>query len=228
MEAKIEKTYLTVPHEKGNITFQDSSFNGTHGNVAEQIDKAKLNRPTSPETASLIYDILQNKEVKYGLEMIKIIKDSWILEFTGNLYLPKSNEEINNGVILEYNPKITNGKLVMNKNSLIKRLQENDPLVKFVPFGYKINEQTPKEFRKNPYIREMYGKEGAEKITEVSSKYKNKPYIYSFDSVDEEKTRMSALYGSWLFDFRLVVFSDCWNNNVKGHAFGISPQEKKV
>ena len=203
MEAKIEKTYLTVPHEKGNITFQDSSFNGTHGNIAEQIDKAELKRPTSPETASLIYDVFQNKEAK-------------------------SNEEINNGVILEYNPKITNGKLVMNKNSLIKRLQENDPLVKFVPFGYKINEQTPKEFRKNPYIREMYGKEGAEKITEVSSKYKNKPYIYSFDSVDEEKTRMSALYGSWLFDFRLVVFSDCWNNNVKGHAFGLYPQEKKV
>jgi len=97
-----------------------------------------------------------------------------------------------------------------------------------VPFGYKINEQTPKEFRKNPYIREMYGKEGAEKITEVASKYKNKPYVFSFNSVDEEKTRMSALYGSWLFDFRLVVFSDCWNNNVKGHAFGLYPQEKKV
>jgi len=227
MEAKIEKTYLTVPHGKGNIAFQDSSFNGTHGNVAEQIDKAELKRPTSPETASLIYDFFQNKEGKYGLEMIKIIKDGWILEFTGNLNLPKSNEEINNGVIIEYNPKITNRKLVMNKNSLIKRLQENDPLVKFVPFGYKINEQTQKEFGKNPYIREMYGKEGAEKITEVASKYKNKPYIYSFDSVDEEKTRMSALYGSWLFDFRLVVFSDCWNNNVNGHAFGVCPREKK-
>ena len=176
MKVKEGKTSLTISHEGGELTFQYPAFSGTYGSVAEQIDKEGLKRPNSPETASLVYDAFQNKDGKYESEIIKILKENWFWEFTGNLYLPKSNEE-KNGVILEHNPKIENGKLIMDKNSLIKRLKENDSQVKFVPFGFKIDSQNSFEFQKNPYIQARYGKEGAEKIAEVASKYTNKPYI---------------------------------------------------
>ena len=227
MKAIVGKSYLTeIPHEEGNLSFQHPAFKGTYGNVAEQIDEAGLKRPNSPETASLVYDAFQNKDEKYESEIISILKDNWFWEFTGNLYLPKSDEEINNGVILEYNPKIKNGNLIMNKNSLIKRLKENDALVKFVPFGYKIEKQSSLELSKNPYIVARYGEEGAEKIAEVASKYENKPHVWNFNSVDEEKVRMSVLGRNWSFDGRLLVDGNFWNGLNQGHAFGVCPQEK--
>ena len=222
MKAKIGKSYLAeIPHEGNEIAFQYPAFRGTYGNVAEQIDKEGLKRPTSPETASLIHYAFQNPKGQYESEIIDILRNNWLWEFTGNLYLPKSNEEINNGVILETNPTIEKGKLKMNKDSLIKRLQENDSLVKFVPFGYKTGEQTASELGKNPYIIARYGEEGAEKVAKIISKYKVNPYLYSFDSVDEEKIRISALGGGGSFGLRLSVIGDYWCDDEGGHAFGV-------
>ena len=228
MKVKEGKTSLTISHEGGELTFQYPAFSGTYGSVAEQIDKEGLKRPNSPETASLVYDAFQNKDGKYESEIIKILKENWFWEFTGNLYLPKSNEEINNGVILEHNPKIENGKLIMDKNSLIKRLKENDPLVKFVPFGYKIEKQSSLELSKNPYIVARYGEEGADKIAKVADKYSNKPHLWSFDSVNEEKVRMSALHRGWDVDVRLIVGGCDGGGNFRGHAFGVCNSEKSL
>ena len=219
---EIHKGYvkMVVPHEGGKITLQYPSFKGYYGNVADSIDKEGLKRLTSPKTASLVYDAFKNPKGEYESQIIKILNDAWLWEYTGNLYLPKSDEEINDGVIIENNPKITNGKLDMNKNDLIKRLKENDADVKFVPFGFKIGEQNLIEFQNNPYIKARYGKEGAEKIAEVASKYKKNPYIYSFNSVDGEKVRMSALYRNWGLGNRLDVAGDSWDDSGNGHAFG--------
>src|SRR3989344_1317866 len=204
MKIKEGKTYLTVPHAGGELSFQYPAFEGTYGNIAEQIDEAGLKRPNSPKTASLVYDAWQNKEGKYESEIISILKINWLWEFTGNLYLPKrEGEEFHNGVLIEYNPKIEKGKLVMDKNSLIKRLKEKDSLVKFVPFGYKIGEQSSLGLSENPYVVARYGEEGAEKIAKVADKYSNKPFLWRFSSVDEEKIRMSALCGDWYFGGRL-------------------------
>src|SRR3989338_3258595 len=146
---EIEENYIKmkVSHKGGELTFQYPAFKGTYGNVAEQIDKDGLKRPNSPKTASLVYGAWKNSEGEKESEIIKILINNWLWEFTGNLYLPKSNEEINNGVILEYNPKITNGKLIMDKNSLVQRLKKNDSSVNFVPFGYKIDSQNLFEFQ---------------------------------------------------------------------------------
>jgi hypothetical protein len=222
MEAKIGKSYLTgIPYEKGNITFQYPAFKGYYLNVASAIDKDNLKRPNSPKTASLVYDAFKNSNRKYESEIIKILNEAFLWEFTGNLYLPKSNEKVNNGVILEYNPKIENGKLKMDKTSLIKRLNENDSNVKFVPFGFKIGKQNLIELQKNPYIIARYGKEGAEKIAKIASKYKNEPHVDSFDSVNEEKVRMSALDTGWNPDAGLLVVCKDWFGGDYGYAFGV-------
>ena len=222
MKTIIGKSYLTeIPHEGRELSFQYPSFKGTYGNVANEIDKAGLKRPNSAETASLVYDAWKNQKGEKESEIISILKNNWLWEYTGNLYLPKSNEEISNGVILEINPKIINGKLAMDKNSLVQRLKENDPLVKFVPFGFKTGTQNLIEFQKNKYIIERYGKEGAEKIAEVASKYKNNPYVNIFNSVNKEETRMSSLSDSWDFYYRLDVYGNYWDDINDGRAFGV-------
>jgi hypothetical protein len=225
---KVEKGYtkLMIPHEGNEITFQHPAFRGTYANVANELDRAGLKRPTSPEVASLVYDAWKNPKGEHESEIINILKNNWLWEFTGNLYLPKSNEEVNNGVILEYNPTIQNGKLVMDKNSLIKRLQENDSNVKFVPFGFKTGQQNLLEFSKNPYLVARYGEDGAEKIAEVASKYNKNPVIWSFDSVDEEKTRVSSLYDYWGDDGGLDVVGNYWDDDDFGHAFGVRAAKK--
>jgi len=225
MKAKIGKTLLTkIPHERGELTFQHPAYRGTAENVSEQIDKAGLKRPTSSETASLVYDAFQNPEGEYESEIIKILKNNLLWEFTGNLCLLKSNDEVNNGVILETNSNFAIGRLNMNKQSLIKRLQENDSLVKFVPFGYKMGEQTPLELVKNPYIIARYGEEGADNIAEVASKYKKNPKLWGFDSVNEGTARMSSLGVNWGLG-RLDVGRN-WGIYVDGHAFGVCNSEK--
>jgi len=226
---KIEKGYtkLTVPHKDKEITFAYPAFKGTYTNVAEAIKKEGLILSTSGQTASLVYDASQNKEGKYESEIIKILKDNWLWEFTGNLYLPKSDDEVNNGVILEDNPMIQNGKLIMDKNSLVKRLQENDPSVRFVPFGYKTGEQSSRNLEKNLYIIARYGEEGAQKIAEVADSYKSNPRLWSFDSVDSEKISLSALFGDWYVGRGLNVGVGDWNGGSSGHSFGVRAERRE-
>ncbi|MCL5730046.1 MAG: hypothetical protein M1165_00565 [Candidatus Pacearchaeota archaeon] len=223
MEVKEGITYLTVPHEGGKTTFQYPAFGGYIGDIAESIDRAGLRRSSSPETASLVYDASKNPKGKYESEVLKILNERWLWEFTGNLYLPKSDKkedkDVNNGVIIEYNPQIENNRAVMNRNSLVRRLNNNDPNVKFVPFGFKTGEQSFSELGKNPYIIARYGEEGAEKIAEVASKYKFKPVLWSFDSVNEETARLSALSGNWNVGGLDVV--GYWGGNDDGRSFGV-------
>jgi hypothetical protein len=115
-----------------------------------------LKRPSSSEIVSIVYNSFKNSKGEYESQIIEILNNSWLWEFTGNLYLPRSNEDINNGVILENNPQIANGQLVMDKSSLIKRLLENDSSVKFVPFGYKTREQTHKELRESLHYSKIW------------------------------------------------------------------------
>lgn len=223
---KVEKkTTLNVPHLGKTISFEYPEFFGDCRSVAREIDAAGLKRPDSSETASLFYNVFQNQEGMCESEIIRNQRERGFWEFTGNLYLPKSSEEINNGVILETNPKITNGDLQdlqMDRESLIDRLQENDPLVRFVPFGFKTGLQEASKLAKNPYIVARYGEEGAEKIAEIASKYKNSPVLYSFDSVDREKTRISFFNHGYNLKNRLEISGDLYDP-YDGQAFGVSP-----
>jgi hypothetical protein len=223
MEVEVGKILLKkIPHEGKEINFLYPAFRGNYGEVSGKIDKAGLKRPYSPEIASLIDNAWKNPRGEYESKILDILTENWLWEYTGNLYLPKSNEEINNGVILEYNPKIVTGKLSMDKNSLIERLRENDPLVKFVPFGYKISGQTPGELEINPYIIARYGEEGAENIAAIASRYDSNPHLYSFICVDEEKAMMSGMDNT--FDHsRLIIGGNIINFLSYGHSFGRYP-----
>jgi len=214
------KTHLTrIPHGEEEIIFEYPPFKGEYEEVVETIELTPLTIPFSSQIASLIYDAWIYPIGEYQFKILNSLKKNFIWEFTGNLYLPKSNDEIANGVILEHNPKIINGKMTMDKSSLIKRLYENDSLVKFVPFGFKTGEQNWKELEKNQYVIERYGPEGAEKVAEVASKYKNNPFLYCFDSVKQEKVAKSTID----VDFKGKSLDICGDifGNFDGDAFGL-------
>lgn len=190
---------IKVPHKGGTITFQYPAFRGDYGysGVAHQIydgdayqinekyegripSKTNLRRPTSAETASLVYWAFQNPKGYLESRVISKFKgEGHLVEFTGNLYLPESDEEISNGVILEDDPMIAchSYGLQMNKQDLVRRLEKNDPSVRFVPFGYETGTLTPKELEKNAYMIARYSEEGAQKIAEVASKLENHPSL---------------------------------------------------
>ena len=220
MEVKTGEILLeNIPHEGKEIKFLYPPFRGPYGEVADAIEKAGLKKPSSGELASLIYDAWKNSRGEYESRLLDILTTGWLWEYSGNLYLPKSNEEINDGVIIEETPKIIDGKLSMDKNSLVERLRGNDPLVKFVPFGYKIGFMTFRELLCNPYILARYGNEGAEKIVRISSKYKSNPGLYSFSNVDKEKAVMSG-FDNALENNRLIIGGNVYNHISYGHCYG--------
>src|SRR3989344_8373258 len=135
---------------------------------------------------------------KYSKEIREIMKNYWLWAFTGNHYIPGK------GVYIAPDPEIRNGRPFMEESELVKRLEAHDPSVRFVPFGFKTGEMTPNELSRNPYILALVGEERAEKLVEIASKHKNKPYLLGVTSVDRPSTRVSALYSDWL-DRRLDV-----------------------
>jgi hypothetical protein len=227
MIADIGKTYLRgIPHEGKQISFEYPAYRGGYGDVAENIDNAGLKKPFSQEIASLLYDSWRNPNGEYESKIINIPINDGILEFSGNLYVPRSNKEVSGGLIIENNPKIANGRLVMNEDSLVKRLEENDPLVKFVPFGFKMGKQLPGELEKNPYIIAKYGEEGAHKLAEISSRYKLLPYVSPLSPFKEmrgTKPRMSVIHDS--FGKGLYIFCE-WGIKDICHSFGRVEEEK--
>lgn len=226
MEVTESRALLKVPHKNGEITFVYPPFKGTLEAVARQIDDSKLSKSISEQIASLVYDAWQKPEGRYESKIIQLLKDAWLWEFTGNLYIPKEKGELTDGVFLQDNPEIRDGKLYMNREELAKKMQSaktlekdilisEDGTIRFVPFGFKTGEIDKKDFAKYPYIIGRYGAEGAEKIAKVAEKYINNPWIYVLTDVSTAETRASAVYEchdlwlGFLGDDHLVDGKDC-------------------
>ena len=72
------------------------------------------------------------------------------------------------------------------------------------------------ELAKNPCVIGLAGEEGAEKLARIADKDSDKPYLWSFESVDENKTRVSSL-DSGCLDLRLYYLG----GSGYGRAFGV-------
>ena len=116
----------------------------------------------------------------------------------------------------------------MDESTLVKKLEANSPEVRFVPFGYQTESMSSLELSKNPYIIALAGEDGAEKLAEVADKHSKKPYLWSFNSVSQPETRVSALYSYWDLGSRLFVDGYDRGGNRYGGAFGVqvAPQAR--
>ena len=192
-EVKEGRTIIVVPHLEGKVDFVYSAFKGNYESVGKQIREAGLIEPTPEKTASLVYSAFENLDNKYAKDIEKIMKNNWLWMFNTIKYIP-------------------------NKGALIQKPDKNEILV---PFGYKIGMQSSLELSKNSFVIGLFGEEGTDKIAKVADKYSNKPYLYSFENVDKEIVRKSALGGDWDFGYRLYVGGGDWGDNYNGHAFGV-------
>lgn len=212
-------TYLDAQSKKGKISFVAPAFGyGTYVNVGNQIDKAGLEKPTMEQTAHLVHGALQNPKEKYSADIIKKLRDSRIFGFNGLLYYP------NEGIYIQDRPEIKNGRVIMDKNDLVQKLETNDPSVRFVPFGtFKRGTQSSLEIAKNPFVQALAEEEGADRIAQSADNYKLNPFVGTLESVSEPTIKVAGLdsYRS-IGGVRLHVDGNYWNDGNYGYAFGVS------
>ena len=214
IEVKEGRTILTVPHLGKDLIFAyPIKGPGTYQEVAEQIDNDKtpsqLYKPTTAETISLIYAAFQDKDNKYSQEILKILKDRYFWCFTKNLWTSK-------GVYVVDDKDGSK----LNSKDLEKRLDQNDKSVRFVPNGFKLGEQTPKELEANPYVIAHAGEEGVQKLAEIASEFERKPFVYGLENVTQDTERVTGLVSD-CYGYRLSFDSCCFVGDWYGCAFGV-------
>ncbi len=184
---------FNYPINLGGLT-EHTGFFGSQDQLARAIAFAGLRRPTSEDIADLVYEAFQNKAEEVSKVVIHLLGFNGWREFTGNLYLPRGQGDFQNGVIVEDNPKVTTKRLIMDKNSLAKRLLGGDPLVRFVPLGFKVGVLPKKGLGKHPYLIARYGEERADKMEQIVSQNELTPYLFGFESVNDEKILGSVVF----------------------------------
>ncbi|MBI2663705.1 hypothetical protein HYX15_04210 [Candidatus Woesearchaeota archaeon] len=212
---KIRRTEIDIPHNNSIITFvYDKRCQGAYSHATDFILRNKLKLPTMAETSSLVLQAFLSYEPEF-IDIVNIMKNTYIWAFTGILYAPK-------GVYFEDNPKMKDEMPYMKEDDIIKKLEKNDPSVRFVPYGYNTEYMSPSELERNPFILGLAGGEGAAKLAEISTLgeiYKDLPWLFAFRRVHSHIINFSALgSGRWLGD-RLGIGSV--DSGGSGSAFGI-------
>lgn len=205
---------FTVDHLKGKLTFAyPIKGPGTYRDVGNQIDNDKLYRPTTAEIISLMYAAFKSKDnkYKYTQEILKILDGRYFWCFTRNLWTSK-------GVFVVDDK---NGSS-LNKPDLEKRLEQNDSSVRFVHNGFRLGEQSSKEFENNPFVIAHAGKEGAKKLAEIcsSSSSRDEPFIHGFKDVTEGTERVTYPVFDWVGN-RLLFVDYYFGDFRHVYAFGV-------
>ena len=92
--------------------------------------------------------------------------------------------------------------------------------IRFAPKGtYNLGEQTPEDFAKNGLIIANCEKEGAEKLGEVSTKFKYNPHVWGVETEDKSVQSVSV-FGEYYLSDRLY-FDGYFGDYGDGHAFGV-------
>lgn len=230
LEVVEQRTQLIAPHNGGKLTFLHPPYgHGTYANVGSGIETDKLKRPTMAETASLVYASFNSPEdsryIRYSNEIKDIIRQALLWAYT--LSKQYTLRPIN-GVFVydESNGERFSGLNGSKLEQMLGQRQEHgvvysdDGLLRFIQFGYKVGEMSSLELAKNSYVIALAGEEGAEKLAGIADKYRNKPYLLSFKSVDRNMTRVSAI-SSRDSGRRLSVGGYGIGNHGVGRAFGV-------
>lgn len=155
--------------------------------------KGPLNKIFSmPQLIPTIHSCLLTPNFPIDKKNIEnILSHSIIVTTTGVLYTEKGFLVQDDMEVSAYKP------ILMDKENLEKRLGSfeesgvvfsDDKSVRFVPYGFKTGEQTPRELGKNPGVIAISGsKENAEKLTEISKTYKGNPWFVYHSNDDLPK-----------------------------------------
>jgi len=221
------RTELWVPHESGEIAFASPPFGrSNYRNVGKQILDADQEVPTGDYTASLLHaayctDVKNESEFE---NVRGVVKRNWLWVYNLNLWTDK-------GVYVIQDTSAVGKGRQLNINQLEKGLRggkdisgirfSEDGRVRFAPKGsYILSNHTPESLAKDGFIVASSGKEGAEKLGEVSSMFNSNSYTYGVEvsEGDLPKQRLSAVDGG---DGRLRFDGDVWYDGYWCFAFGV-------
>lgn len=207
---------LWVPHNDTEVAFAYPSFGpDTYRNVGKQILSNNQKVPTGDYTASLLHAAYCYKSVSNEPEMENVretMKNKWLWIFNRNLWTDKGVYVLQDGNVIERSQELS-------VKDLEKMLKSGE--ARFAPKGsYDLGYTTPEKFAKDGFIVASCGIEGAEKLGEVSSKFRNQPYIYGVEveSGQKPEQRVSAVGGG---GGRFWFNGNYWDDDGWLHAFGV-------
>ena len=198
-----ERMELTTTHEGEERTFYLFGP-GDYNDLGNQIEEAGMKRASMGEVILSAHEAFKENS-RYSKEkqdkIKEILKQNWLYGFTESIALP------NQDVIYAYDAPTKADEIDINSHDLERILRDNTE--KRVSFGYKIGEQSFEEFRVNPYLILLAGEEGAEKATEIASKFRLNPYLWSpSKQKDKPLKTVSTLSSDWSLGHWLCVGGD--------------------
>jgi len=246
MKAELGFTKLTeIPHSGKEFEVIWNPVKGNYKSQRDKIEKfgAKY-QISSPQLASLLEDAKQGESQDFPDRIIEIMDNSYFRSSTESLWIPKTNEEISNWVIVYDNSNLKNSKFSIKKSELLKKLENADELrtkghpvfiskdksVRFTPLGFETGEMNNIRLSKNPYNIALHLEEGAEKIAEFSSKEDgmgSNLFAYKKGDFCYEKRTVSVLGGEWGWGRRLGVSGIDCGDEYFGFSLGVLFKEKK-
>ena len=238
METKVKKytprvergmTKLYIPYNNKEIIFLYPAVGPqTYQEVGKEILGKGQKVPHGDFSASLAYaaycmpDIEREPEIQH---IRKIIKGQWLWVYNNNGWTDK-------GVYVVQDEKAEGRSKPLYCKDLEKRLRDGkeidgvrfsaDGTVRFAPKEtYQLGEHTSESFAKDGFVRASVGSEGAEKLAEVSTKFKDNPMTWGLDIEERQdpEMRVSVLadYGGWL------GLGGGFGGGSGGCAFRVSP-----
>ena len=231
--ARIERaqTNLIVPYNNRELVYVHPRVGpNTYIGVGSEILKQGLLVPTGDYTAPLIHSAYCDEEVTSEPEfesVREIMKNRWLWVFNRNGWT-------NKGVYVSQDLEAKGLSAPLDVRELEKSLKggrefngirfSEDGRVRFAPKElYVLGNHTPDSLSKDGFIIASFGKDGAEQIAEVSSKFKyNNPMTYGLDIEEEQnpEQRISAL-GGVIDSERLRFNGDDLGGGFGGNAFGV-------
>ena len=222
-------TKIVVPHEGEDVVFAHPSVGpDTYLNVGKRIIEQGMNVPTGDKTASLLHSAYCVPELKDEPEfedIREIMRNAWLWVFNRNLWTSE-------GVYVVQDLKAIGKSQPLNQNELEKMLEggknlggvrfSKDGKIRFASKGsYQLKIHTPESLAKDGFMVASYGIKGAEKLGEVSRKFRLKPRV-DFLETNEREQLLSALgERRLLVDGRLGVSGYGMGGGGDGLAFGV-------
>ena len=231
-------TKIIVPHGKDEVAFAwPSQGPDDYQTIGKRFLARNLKVPTGDYTASLAHAVYCNPETENEPEFKKIrnMGKRWLWVFNKDVWTSK-------GVYVVPDVNAIGTSQTLNQDELEKMLNggkelswggirfSKDGRVRFAPKGsYKLGKHTPESLAKDGFVIASYGLEGAEKLGEVSSKFRYDPNTYGgHNNIQKElysEQRVSALSGN--YGDRLSVIGDLFNDYWGGLAFGVQEIKQK-
>ena len=197
-EVMERKATITVPHQGKKITFvADCIGPSPYDDAGERINHGGLLKPTFAEVTSLIYSATRNKDDRYALIVLSIIRNNRLWGFNTVIFEPERGAFISD----------------RNREHVC------------VPFGFKGGENSLEELVRNRFVLALAeGEEGAEKLAKIAESLKQKPYVRCPEPVDKTTTRVASLGSGGRGELgQLGIHCDFYygGNDYSGCAYGL-------